>query len=98
MTTTGARTGKLPIAPEAADRFGRCDLIVLRGAAPDVVVELDSAPHAAKEEKLRFAAEAGAIAARVRWRAGAVATPEGVHICGCGGTEQALGLTTSQLV
>lgn len=71
---------KLPIAPEAADRFGRCDLIVLRGAAPDVVIELDSAPNAASEEKLRFAAEAGAIAVWVRWRAGSVARPEGVHV------------------
>lgn len=71
---------KLPIAPEAAARFGRCDLIVLRGASPDVVIELDSAPNAASEVKLRFVAEAGAIAVWVRWRAGAVATPEGVHV------------------
>lgn len=71
---------KLPIAPVAKDRFGRCDLIVLRGAAPDVVIEIDSAPNVASEEKLRFAAAAGAIAVWVRWRAGGVVTPAGVHV------------------
>jgi hypothetical protein len=82
----------LPVTPGNSTRFGRLDLTVMRPDGPDLVVEIDSAHNAQTVEKLRFARDAGAVAIWVRWNAGRVGAPDGVHVVDL--VEETRGLTS----
>lgn len=70
----------LPVTPGGSARFGRLDLTVMRPDGPDLVVEIDSTHNAQTVEKLGFVRDAGAVAIWVRWNAGRVEAPDGIHV------------------
>lgn len=60
-------------------RYGRFDLVVIRGAGlPDIVIEIDSKNEADTIPKLAIASEMGATTIWIRWSGGALTSVQGV--------------------
>ena len=72
---------RIPVlTKETASRYGRLDLVIWQSQAPDIVIEIDSAPNSASARKLEFARDAGAVPVWVRFGSGSVTAPDGVSV------------------